>query len=94
MAVVGDMHDLVFIDLTEPHIVAFSIRVEDVNSDVRSAHLTDYSTISSISNINCSVFSWSVTNKRLCSFECMYMVLEDGHHFVLVKVWHPVEKSI
>ena len=94
MAVVSDMDDLVLVDLAEPHVVALSICVKDVDCDVWSAHLTDDSTISSVSNIDCSVFSWSVTNKWLCSLEGMYMVLEDGHYFVLIKIWHPMEERI
>jgi hypothetical protein len=94
VAVVGSVHHPIVVDFTEPHIVALGVSFEDVHGDVWSAQLTDYSSIGAVTNVNCSVLLGSIARQWFSSLECMHMVFEDSHYFVLVKVRHPVEEGV
>lgn len=88
------MHNLVTIDLAEPHVIALAVGVKDINCDIGVTHLSDYGSKSSVSNIHSSIFFGSITDKRFSALKSMYVVLEDSHNFIFIEVRNPVEKSI
>jgi phosphatidate phosphatase APP1 len=62
MTVISDMLHTICINCTKPHIVILAPRVEKIDSYVRPAHLRNQSSISTISNVDCTVLLGSVSD--------------------------------
>jgi hypothetical protein len=94
MAFIGCVNHLVTVNLTKPHIVALAVRVEDIHCDIRITHLAYYCSKCSITHVNSSVFFWGIAHQWFCTLKGVDVVFKNSHHFILIEVRHPMEKSI